>query len=147
MQKTIFKIYEITLTLTTLGLSTAKQMVLSKCCLPYPLHPVQDRYSLQEPITLQVYKWFEFIVFFLLDRFPYKVKEPSLPNYLPIAGGRILGFIPIIKVLFWLWFFYFCPHLVVISNAMFQPLYPLAFLRCPLFIWAYKWFNLGNNQM
>ena len=28
-----------------------------------------------------------------------KAEEPSLPYYLPIAGGRIIGFIPIPRVL------------------------------------------------
>ena len=28
-----------------------------------------------------------------------KAEEPSLPNYLPIAGGRIIGFIPFSRVL------------------------------------------------
>ena len=28
-----------------------------------------------------------------------KAEEPSLPNYLPIAGGRIIGFIPFPRVL------------------------------------------------
>ena len=27
-----------------------------------------------------------------------KAEEPSLPNYLPIAGGRIVGFIPFLRV-------------------------------------------------
>ena len=32
-----------------------------------------------------------------------------------------------------------CPHLYCGSwNTMFRPLYPTAFLRCPLFIWAQK---------
>ena len=38
---------------------------------------------------------FEFRVFLLLD----KAEEPSLPYYLPIAGGRIIGFIPFPTVL------------------------------------------------
>ena len=28
-----------------------------------------------------------------------KVKEPNMPNYLPIAGGGIIGFIPFPRVL------------------------------------------------
>ena len=28
-----------------------------------------------------------------------KIKEPNLPYYLPIAGGRIVGFIPFLRVL------------------------------------------------
>ena len=28
-----------------------------------------------------------------------KIEEPSLPHYLPIAGGRIIGFIPVPRVL------------------------------------------------
>ena len=28
-----------------------------------------------------------------------KTEEPSLPNYLPIAGGRVIGFIPFPRVL------------------------------------------------
>ena len=38
---------------------------------------------------------FEFRVFFLLD----KTEELSLPYYLPIAGGRIIGFLPFPRVL------------------------------------------------
>ena len=38
---------------------------------------------------------FEFRVFLLLD----SAEEPSLPYYLPLAGGRIFGFIPFPRVL------------------------------------------------
>ena len=34
----------------------------------------------------------------LLDRLPYQVKDTSLPYFLPIAGGRIDGFIPFQRV-------------------------------------------------
>ena len=37
---------------------------------------------------------FEFRVFLLLE-----AEEPSLPYYLPIAGGRIIGFIPFPRIL------------------------------------------------
>ena len=40
---------------------------------------------------------FEFRVFLLLDL--TKADEPSLPYYLPIAGGRMIGFIPFPRVL------------------------------------------------
>ena len=42
---------------------------------------------------------FEFRVFLLLDQLPTKAEEPSLSYYLPIAGGRIIGFIPFPRVL------------------------------------------------
>ena len=38
-------------------------------------------------------------VFLLLDWLPYQAVEPSLPYYLPIAGGRIIGLIPFPRVL------------------------------------------------
>ena len=34
---------------------------------------------------------------------------------------------------------------VVVCNTMFRLLYPPAFLRCPLFIWVWKCFKLGNH--
>ena len=34
---------------------------------------------------------------FSLTSFPTKAEEPSLPYNLPIAGGRIIGFIPFSK--------------------------------------------------
>ena len=48
--------------------------------------------NLVEPIPHQVYKWFEFRVFLLLDWFPYK--ELSLPYHWPIEKLRIIGYIP-----------------------------------------------------
>ena len=42
---------------------------------------------------------FEFSAFLLLDQLQIMVKKSSLPYYLPIAGGRILGFIPFLRVL------------------------------------------------
>ena len=44
-------------------------------------------------------KRFEFRVFLFLDCCLTKAEEPSLSYYLPIAGGRIIGFIPFPKVL------------------------------------------------
>ena len=52
--------------------------------------------------TRSIFKWnltglnseFSFEIVFYT-----KVKELSLPNYLPIAGGRIVGYIPFPKVL------------------------------------------------
>ena len=38
-------------------------------------------------------------IFLLLDKLLTKAEELSLPYYLPIAGGRIIGFIPFPKVL------------------------------------------------
>ena len=35
--------------------------------------------------------------------------------------------------------------IVVSCNVTFRQLYPPAFLKCPLFIWAQKLFNLGNH--
>ena len=34
-----------------------------------------------------------------IQSFPSEAEEPSLPYYLPIAGGRIIGFIPFQRVL------------------------------------------------
>ena len=42
---------------------------------------------------------FELRVFLLLDCCLTKAEEPSLPYYLPIAGGRIIGFITFPRVL------------------------------------------------
>ena len=39
------------------------------------------------------------MIFFLLDCLPSKVKEPIMPNYLLIIGGRIIGFIHFPRVL------------------------------------------------
>ena len=41
----------------------------------------------------------EFSFSFSLTSRPTKAEEPSLPDYLPIAGGRIFGFIPFSRVL------------------------------------------------
>ena len=42
---------------------------------------------------------FEFRVFLLLDWLPHQSWKPSLPYYLRIAGGRIIGFIPFSRLL------------------------------------------------
>ena len=42
---------------------------------------------------------FEFRVFFLLDSLPNQGWKTRLPYYLPIAGGRIIGFMPFSRVL------------------------------------------------
>ena len=42
---------------------------------------------------------FDFRVFLLLDWLPSQGWRTSLPYYLPIAGGRIIGFIPFPRVL------------------------------------------------
>ena len=42
---------------------------------------------------------FEFRIFLLLDWYLTKAKEFNLPYYLPIAGERIIGFIPFPRVL------------------------------------------------
>ena len=35
----------------------------------------------------------------VVSEFVFQSEEPSLPYYLPIAGGRIIGFIPFPRVL------------------------------------------------
>ena len=39
------------------------------------------------------------VVFLLLDLLPYQAKEHSLSYYLPITGGRIVGFVLFIREL------------------------------------------------
>ena len=42
---------------------------------------------------------FEFRVFLLLDKLPHQMKNLVCPTILPLAGGRIIGFIPFPRVL------------------------------------------------
>ena len=61
------------------------------------------------------------------------------------------GFLPNIHNLFWSFqtivfvfiVFFFCFFCFFFTTC--RPLYPLAFLGCPLFIWAYKWFPRLNH--
>ena len=55
--------------------------------------------SVAKPIFFQVYNWFKFRVFLLLDQLPYQGRRAQLPYYLSIAWGRIVEFIPFSRVL------------------------------------------------
>ena len=63
----------------------------------------QPKPYLSTPHTRSIFKW---SLTGLNSEFSFsktssltKAKEPSLPYYLPIAGGRIIGFIPFPRVL------------------------------------------------
>ena len=47
---------------------------------------------------IQIYNWFQFRVFLLLDWSLFKVKESSLPYHLPNAGMWIIGFITFLVI-------------------------------------------------
>ena len=63
---------------------------------------VEGQYITQLRRTLNFkteFNRFKFTIFFFLDWLSNKVKDASLPYYLPTAGGRIIGFIPSLRVL------------------------------------------------
>ena len=70
---------------------------------------IQNLYHIYQPLSsdriwhkvnfLAEFNRFEFRVFLLLDELPHEGWRNSLPYYSPIAGGKIIGFIPFRRVL------------------------------------------------
>ena len=99
----------------------------------YATLPVKKLWTLLKSIS------FFFFLYFKL--FYIKSQKASNFNYQPeFLRWGFMGkiFCVIIRTV--------VPIFIVVSrNKTFGSLYLPAFLRCPLFIWAWKWFNLWNH--
>ena len=100
-KKRIFKNYAthfyIIFKITTDGLTCFNPQSIKLSYLPNP--SARAGYDTRSIFFKAKFNRFEFRVAFYYTSCLTKAEKPSLPNYIPIAGGRIIGFIPFPRVL------------------------------------------------